>query len=200
MSVICHCPDCRRATGAVPAKAVITETSTVEVFLASRESAAEVQGPLSLDENEEFVPADEVFDFRNTDLGKSFLAVYKSSPKRSRWFCSRCGTPIGYSVDPGTNKRRMVCFFRLMHLPGVIPPEWGWPKMLDIWLGTIDSSTLQEPWMAPERMLWCEKGIDWVMRYASHGAGGIPMHPLTKIDILVAKDAAEKPIELGGVQ
>lgn len=52
--------------------------------------------------------------------------------------------------------------------------------------------------MAPERMLWGE--IDWVRRCASHGAGGLPEHPLPEIDIVMEHDAAEGRRALGGRQ
>ena len=117
------------------------------------------------------MPAGEAFDFRSPVLKDLHLSVYKSTPERSRWFCSRCGTMVAYSVDPG-----------------VIPAEWSWPTMLDIWLGTVDREDIEKDYMSPERMLWCDKGVPWIRRLARSGAGGIPEHPLTKIDKLVEDD------------
>ena len=131
------------------------------------------------DSDRQWVAAADVFDFRNPELKNLHLAVYKSTPGRSRWFCGRCGTMVAYSIDPG-----------------VIPAEWGWPPMLDIWLGTVDRGDLEKDYMKPERMLWCEKGIPWVREFARNGAGGIPEHPLTKIDKLVGEDMAEDLKEL----
>ena len=70
--------------------------------------------------------------------------------------------------------------------------------MLDIVLPTVAASDLANEYMKPERMLWCEKGIPWVRKWARNGAGSIPEHPLTKIDHMFVEDeddAAEaKPI------
>ena len=75
--------------------------------------------------------------------------------------------------------------------PGVIPVEWNWPAMLDIWLGTVDREDLENDYMKPERMMWCEKGIPWIRELARNGAGGIPEHPLTKIDKIVGDDSED---------
>lgn len=56
------------------------------------------------------------------------------------------------------------------------------PRMLDIWLGTVDRDDLEKEWMRPERMLWCEKGIDWIRDMARNGAGGVSEHPGRNID------------------
>ena len=70
----------------------------------------------------------------------------------------------------------------------VVPEEWGWPRMLDILLGTVDREDLEEEYMRPERMIWCEKGVPWIRQLARNGAGGIPEHPLSKIDKVVGED------------
>ena len=84
--------------------------------------------------------------------------------------------------------------------PGVIPLECGWPAMIDIWLGTVDREDLEKDYMAPERMLWSAKGIPWVRRLTQSGAGGIPVHPLTKIDKLVGADIEEDLKELASLE
>lgn len=63
--------------------------------------------------------------------------------------------------------------------------------MLDIWLGTVDREVLEKEWMKPERMLWCEKGVTWIREFARNGAGGVPEHPLTKIDQHVGDDVED---------
>jgi len=113
----------------------------------------------------------DVFDYRNPALKDGHLSVYKSSPGRSRWFCDRCGTSVGYSVDPG-----------------IIPPEWEWPQMLDLWSATIDREDLEKDYMAPERMVWCHYGVPWIQGLVREGAGGIPEHPLTKIEKVLGDD------------
>ena len=159
-----HCNDCRRATSSVLPMALVTDITVVEAAVLS-----DPQHDKSKSEPT-WQPAAEVFDFTSEAhrTGSLSLKFYKSTPGRCRWFCGTCGTMVAYTVDDGQ-----------------IPSEWGWPKMLDIWLGTVDREDLEKDWMAPERMMWCEKGVPWIRELARHGAGGVPEHPLTKIDVLV---------------
>ena len=173
-----HCNDCRRATTSILPMALVTEAKTVQVSLLPRRDQA-AGAFATADSERTWTPAAEVFDFRNEKLTETFLNVYKSSAGRSRWFCGRCGTMVAYSIDPG-----------------VIPAEWGWPIMLDIWLGTVDREDLEKDYMSPERMLWCEKGVPWIRKLARSGAGDIPEHPLTKIDKCVGDDVEDDLKEL----
>ena len=152
--VICHCGDCRAVTASLPAFGLITESKTVNVRLQSTSSDAQYS-----------LPAADVFDHTKSTILDTHLKCYKSSPKRSRWFCGRCGTPIGYTVDPGV-------------MPQNVPP------MLDIWLGTVDADELIAEDMKPERMLCCDRALPWVQKMSRDGCDHIPEHPLTKIDIL----------------
>ena len=164
MVAICHCNDCRSSMGTTLPMAIVTVMSTVSVFCKTRN--------LNHDDREEtWKPAAEVFDHTNKALQELYLKSYESSEGRSRWFCGRCGTNLAYTIHPG-----------------VIPKEWGWPRMLDIWLGTVDRKDLDAEGMVPERILWCDFGIDWIRRFATQGGGGIPEHPTTKIDELVGKE------------
>ena len=165
-----HCNDCRRATSSIIPMAIVCDIKTVRASLLPK--SAEADGTFTMvDSERDWVFAGDVFDFRNPALKDLHLTVYKSTTGRSRWFCSRCGTMVAYSVDPG-----------------IIPPEWEWPTMLDIWLGSVDREDLEKDYMSPERMLWCEKGVPWIRQLARGGAGGIPEHPLTKIDKVVGDE------------
>lgn len=157
---------------------LICITNTVRVSALPKTAEAENTCEVA-DSERDWLPADEVFHFQNAVLKDVYLAVYKSSPQRSRLVCGRCGTMVAYSIDPG-----------------VIPPEWQWPPMIDIWLGTVDREDLEKEYMKPERMLWCEKGIPRVREMARYGAGGIPEHPLSKIDKLVGDDIEDDLKEL----
>lgn len=156
MVAIDHCNNCRRATGALLPMALITETTWSSVTCISKSNEGQ---------NIELSAA-ELFDWETVKEKDVHLTVYKSTPQRSRWFCSRCGTNIAYTVDKGA-----------------LPVEWGWPDMLDIWLGTVDREDL-EGLGPPERMLWCENGIPWIRELARNGAGGVPEHPQWRIDEL----------------
>jgi rhodanese-related sulfurtransferase len=156
MVAVDHSNDSRRATGAILPMWIVTEISMVSASCASRSN---------LDIRADFT-ADELFDFETVSGRDVFLTVYKSSLQRSRWFCSRCGTSLAYSVDPEA-----------------IQVEWGWPKMLDILLGTVDREDLDDgAKLAPERQLWCDMGVGWIRWFARNG---IPEHPTTKIDQVI---------------
>lgn len=68
--------------------------------------------------------------------------------------------------------------------------------MLDIWLGTVDREDLEKDYMSPERMLWCDMGVPWIRKLATSGGGGMPCHPLTKIDKLVGDNVGATSEEL----
>lgn len=173
-----HCNDCRSATSAILPMVLVSimETARVSVLprMARAEYAFDIPGS-----DREWLAANEVFHSDVPKLEDSYLSVYKSSPGRSRWFCNRCGTMFGYSADKG-----------------VIPKDWGWPAMLDIWLGTIDREDLEKDYMKPERIMWSEMGIPWVQEFVRGGAGGIPEHPLTKIDKVMGDDLEDDLNEL----
>lgn len=169
-----HCNDCQRATSAVTPIALICDKAVAQVSVLQRRSEP-IEGAIDIaDTNREWKPASEVLDFDSLAGKDWYLSAYNSSPKRSRWFCSRCGTPFAYSVGRG-----------------VVPPEWGWPPMVDFWLGTVDREDLEKDYMHPERMVYCEKGVPWALSLARHGAGGIPEHPLTRIDKLIGDEAKD---------
>lgn len=125
----------------------------------------------SVDADREWMTASEVLDFNNLAGKNWYLNAYNSSPNGSRWFCSRCDTQFAYSVGEG-----------------VVPWEWGWPPMVDLWLGTVDREATEKDYMHPERMVYREKGVSWALSMARYGAGGIPEHPLTRIDKLVGEE------------
>ena len=168
---ICHCNDCRASANISP-HVLVTKIKDVDAtpIPASERNLS--------DSERTFETAELLFNHADTKIrANTNLAVYKSSPQRSRWFCRNCGTPLGYSVDDG-----------------VIPDEWKWPKMLDLWLGTLDRECLEQENMKPERQLWCHYGIPWIRDLADHGSG-TPCHPLTKIDKVLGRDNVEEDLK-----
>lgn len=160
---------------------LVNELKTVKVSLIPRSFTAE--GAFSTPASERtWISGSEAFDFHNPPMDTTYLSQYKSSPHASRWFCGRCGTPVAYSVDPK-----------------IIPAEWKWPVMLDIWSSTIDREDLDHDYMVPERMLWCHMGVPWIRRYTREGLGGVPEHPLTKIDKIVGDDIEDDLKELAAL-
>lgn len=158
MVAIDHCNDCRRATGAILPMCLVTEISTVSTTCVRRNDP----------DKTEDLEAEELFNFETVGRRDVFLTFYKSSEKRARWFCGRCGTNLAYTVDPSG-----------------VPSERGWPKMLDLWLGTVDREDLDDgDKMAPERQLWCDMEVGWIRRFER---SGIIEHPLWGIDQVVAQ-------------
>lgn len=156
MVAVDHCNDCRRATGAILPTGLATDIATISTTCATR------------GDPERYIDltADELFDLETISQQDVFLTFYKSSEKRTRWFCGRCGTSLAYTVDSR-----------------VILSDRGWPKMLDLWLGTVDREDLDDgDKIEPERQLWCDMGVGWIRRFARNG---MPEHPLTKIDQVI---------------
>ena len=99
MVAVDHCNDCRRATGAILPMFLVTAIETVDVSCVSRGGAS----------SDRIITAEELFRFESVAEKDVYLTFYKSSEGRTRWFCSRCGTSLAYTVDEG-----------------VIPAKWGW--------------------------------------------------------------------------
>jgi len=183
-----HCNDCRRATSAIIPIGLVTETRYVSISCLPKEAVTQTPtGKIRV--------ADDKRQWRNIGLVArdeadavvegTTLGHYIPSPNRNRWFCTHCGTPIGYSI-----------------FDGAIPKEWGWPKMFDIWLGTLDRADLEKDYMRPERQLWCARGVPWIREMGKNGARAangeaVPHHPLTKIDKVVGDDITKDLEELG---
>ncbi|KAJ9628830.1 hypothetical protein H2203_002733 [Taxawa tesnikishii (nom. ined.)] len=152
-----HCNDCRRASGALLPMGMITELATVSLSCLLRTSAEALEPP--------YEPAAHVLD--NPDvLERTYIAEYQNKPGRYRWFCSRCGTHLGYMLDAA--------------LAAKVWPDS--PRMMDIWLGTVDREHLEQEWIKPERIFWCDYKIQWISDLARDGAGGLPEHPEWKIN------------------
>jgi len=161
---ICHCNDCRRASGAVLLLAICSPIDIISVSCISRSaSSSELQAAKEGGDDHEargpWVPAKDVF-LPRLENNDNFLASYNSSPARSRFFCSQCGTHLGYSVVP--------------------MPE-PWPDMLDILLGTFDKKFLDTDWLAPERHVHWSRGGGWIRKFATEGFGELPRHPTSNV-------------------
>ena len=161
--VMCHCNDCRRATGGLTLSGLCTPTEMVNVSLLPRTSSlppltnTRIELPDD-DAQRDWVPASKVFA-PSIAPEDSFLATYKSSEAVNRTFCVRCGTPLTYSRHP-------------MREP--------WPEMLDILLGTVDRHDLGNDFMAPDRHVWWDMGIEWIQKIFD-GGSNMAKHPLSSL-------------------
>ncbi|EXJ69767.1 uncharacterized protein A1O5_06838 [Cladophialophora psammophila CBS 110553] len=160
--LIDHCNDCRRATSAALPMCIVTETRTVEISCLPREGVADrIQARRDKDLNDEsrhWSPIEPVLTCHESlstipFTTPSTLGHYVSSPGRNRWFCANCGTPLAYSVSEGS-----------------LPKDWHWPKMFDIWLGTLDREDLVNEWMRPDHALWCHFAVPWIADTSRAGA------------------------------
>ncbi|TEY84008.1 hypothetical protein BOTCAL_0023g00290 [Botryotinia calthae] len=169
MIAIDHCNDCRRATGAVLPLWLCSPIAYISISLLRRSAASQASSTKTAGEGDEislgirktWVLAEDIFR-PGLSADDSFLTAYVSSEARTRYFCGRCGTNIGYRVSP--------------------MPE-GWPEMLDVVMGTIDREDLESDAMIPERALWVDHGIGWVKKLAREGLGTIPQHSRTDVSL-----------------
>lgn len=103
-----------------------------------------------------WIPAGRVFhraggvvldDLQSQGPMDTYLMSYPSSPKRSRLFCSRCGTPLFYFITWEEGR------------PGFPDP---WPTQLDIWTGTVDRADLEADAFKPAVEVWLDLQIGWM--------------------------------------
>jgi hypothetical protein len=90
MVAVDHYNDCRRATGAILPMDLVTDIYTVSTTCVSRTDS---------EKGRDFT-ADELYNFETVAKRDVFLSLYKSSEKRTRRFCGRCGTSLAYYGDP----------------------------------------------------------------------------------------------------
>lgn len=170
MVAVDHCNDCRRATGAVLPLWLCAPIPYITASLLRRSAASTpptTTAPGDSDDESRrgpWLPALEIFK-PSEAIEDSFLAAFVSSPARTRYFCGRCGTNIGYRVSP--------------------MPE-GWPEMLDVVMGSINREDLEGEAMVPERAVWCDFGIGWVRRLAGEGLR-IPEHARSNVSVQVER-------------
>ncbi|KAL9610189.1 MAG: hypothetical protein Q9167_005093 [Letrouitia subvulpina] len=166
-TVICHCNDCRCASGGLVLAGICSATHMVRISLLPRTSpmpplqTTRVELPND-DAERAWVPAQDVFRPSSTlDVpADSFLRAYKPSEDVTRTFCGRCGTNVTYSRHP-------------------MPDDW--PEMLDILMGTVDKECLEKEELKPDRHVWWGKGIGWVKSLFDEDGREIPKHPLARL-------------------
>jgi hypothetical protein len=155
-----HCNDCRRATGALLGVVLCSPTSYVEISLLPAPETP-TNNAIPEDDQRTWVPAEEIFPPGTKSRDNTTLSFYTSSEGRTRAFCSNCGTQFGYSAYP-------------------YPKPW--PRMLDIWIGSVDQKDLEKEWLVPERHLWWDVGIEWIRKFGAEGSGGVPKHGIYRVD------------------
>ena len=112
--------------GALGAYGFTTDMATLELSILPRTSIPD-RGSNKDDSRPEWIPAASLMDDpEKFSLDDLWLMRYQSSPKRDRWFCGRCGTQIAVAASKDT-----------------IPPEWGWPRVVNVWAGTTDRDILE---------------------------------------------------------
>ena len=172
--VICRCNDCRSAVGNLTLAGFCCQIDIVEVSALKRASSSRTpsfteaakdnlpaSGKVNIadtDPRREWLPAQKMFPLESPPLD-SFLAVYHSSAKAARTFCTRCGCGLTYTF--------------------MGPRE---PLMLDVYLGTVDREDLDKYVLRPDRHVWWDHGIEWVRElYKSGAQGGLPKHAITNL-------------------
>ncbi|KAF5549066.1 hypothetical protein FMEXI_4408 [Fusarium mexicanum] len=164
VSIVCHCNNCREATGQIGTQYVALHALTFKI--SSRKKTDEPSTMTPDREDSEWLHGKEFEDNFDTS---SWLTGFASSPGRRRWFCARCGTPVAYTIDEGKG------------------PE-GWPPMVDVILGTVDRAWLEREDFKPDHSLWTALGVPWVREQLRDGAVGMAEHPLIHVDKKMGDD------------
>ncbi|KAJ6441372.1 glutathione-dependent formaldehyde-activating enzyme domain-containing protein [Purpureocillium lavendulum] len=177
-TTVCHCNDCRRASGQLAAYGVLFEKAHVQVSAITRAMAEAADAGVPADDDDDkrnWIPAAALFDDQ-AGLGDELcVSVYKSSPRRHKAFCPRCGVAIGHVAGKGT-----------------VPPEWGWPDTMAVVTATMDREVLEREWWRPERATWTACGIPWVRDAVRGGVAGVVEHPLAFRDKVMGEDIAQQ--------
>lgn len=148
----CNCNTCRESSGALFYAAISTPIKMVQVALVACHITAE-----SVGSNQEWHPAENIFrHFTSTAHdSNSYLGAYLSSGNANRYFCSRCGTHLGFRKFPNNE----------------VEP------IMDLVLGSVDRHDLDKEYMLPERHLWWSVGIEWIKAFLVKGWSDIDRHP-----------------------
>jgi hypothetical protein len=126
-AVICHCDGCRQAMGSLGAYGFTSDMATLELSILPKATIPDRESHMDDEKRPSYVPAASLMDDpEEVNLDELWLMRYESSPKRDRWFCGRCGTQIAVAASKDT-----------------IPPEWGWPRVVNVWAGTTDRDLLE---------------------------------------------------------
>lgn len=164
-AVVCHCDGCRRATGSLGAYGFTSDMALLELSILPRGTVPDQREIQDDDARPSYVPAENLMDSDTKQLDTLWLTHYESSPKRHRWFCGRCGTQI--AIAPSKD---------------AIPPEFGWPRVVNIWAGTTDRNLLENDWCRPDHINNCSVAIPWVRDHVRNGAKDSEEHPSFMID------------------
>jgi hypothetical protein len=91
--------------------------------------------------------------------GKEFLAGFESSPKKYRYFCSSCGSPI-YSHGEKTKHIVSVRCGTLDQDPGLRPAYHAFAASKAAWDDICDKRPQFVEWADPELMKWLFDAAD----------------------------------------
>lgn len=163
LMLVCHCNDCRRATGSLTSPATMCPVIYITFSLLKRPVDGHDVGVIA-EGKVQRLDVDAANAVKQTDATRqTYLQHYQSPTQKpvNRTFCGRCGTPTGNCYYP---------------LPGPFLPSF------DILLGTLDRDDLEK--VRPDRHFWWESGVGWVQRWFTQGdtslggdLKGIPCHP-----------------------
>ncbi|KAK1244528.1 hypothetical protein MKX07_003327 [Trichoderma sp. CBMAI-0711] len=174
---ICHCNDCRAATGSILPAWCLTPQEMFSLSLLPRKDqhdSIDAMQSLRLaphdasgdSQRPPYVPGHGILSGggESSAAAGTWLRVFCSTNSKVegwdvdkriyRSFCGRCGTNIAYLVYPMPFKFR---------------------DMVDVVLGTVDRGIIQEEWMRPERQLWHDYGVPWIKDMVDDLDG--PIHP-----------------------
>lgn len=165
-AVVCHCDGCRQATGALGAYGFTSDMALLELSILPRVIIPNREKNQKDEARPPYVPAISLMDDPTVaNLEGLWLMHYESSPKRDRYFCGRCGTQIGVAASKDS-----------------VPPEYGWPRVVNLWAGTTDRDLLENDWCRPDHVTDCSIAIPWIRDYVKNGAKSAEEHPFMMFD------------------
>ncbi|KAH9209942.1 Mss4-like protein [Leptodontidium sp. 2 PMI_412] len=161
-SFLDHCNKCRRVSGAIIQAWLTVPQDWVE-WTQMQNSGKPITGSTQ----------DLIQLPKDGEPASMAVTNYVSSPGIVRSFCGRCGTNLSF-----------VNLERDMGGDGKV-------ATVDIVLGSLDGESFDAEGVRPDRHLYWDSGVGWVMRLVTEGDGGlseggnVPRHPDGERNVLV---------------
>lgn len=158
----CACQHCRRATGSVIYTMICCPISTVEVKVQAR-TGSDLAASSSSAHLSPWQPADKIFiepeHHKTCHSHDNYMGFYNSSARNIRYFCSRCGTHLGFRTfdTEATQAARGI---------------------LDLMVATLDEHHLTaNDNLRPEKLMEWNGGVQWMKDFFQPFYDNKDIHP-----------------------
>lgn len=149
MITLDHCTSCRRVAGALVESWCIIPQHWMHFRLLPRHA------DFSKSPDSVLTPSTAEYLTNKGLQNTSYVTHLQSSEESNRTFCGKCGTHLTFfhSGPPGEMSKR-----------------GGWGPYFDVSCGSLDRESLEREGFRPDRQVWGDDGIEWVVRLVNQGS------------------------------